>query len=512
MKSQIKIGSILGYANIFLSLLVNFIYVPFLIGRLGQSEYGLYSLIISIISYLSVLDMGFGNAMIRFVSKTKAKKELENEKKINGMFLFLYIIIGIITLIVGIVLLLNIDMLFKVTLTPLELQKAKMMMAIMVISLALSFPLSIFDSYALACEKYIFLKGLAIVRTLIVPITMIPFLLSGFKSITLVLVTCSYTVIFHIICMIVCFKQEKMQIDFKLRHFDKGLFKEITFYSFYIFLNIIVDALFKNTDQVILGAVSGTIAVSVYAVASQITTINTNFSTAISGVFFPRITKLNEGKNADRDLSNIFNKVSKIQMYVMFLILFGFIVFGREFINLWTGPEYKDAYLIVLLIIAPSIIPLTQNIGIQILQAKNKHKFRSVVYILIAVLNVIASIPLAKLYGGIGAAIGTCVSILLGQILTMNIYYYKVIKIDIPKYFKNFFKIGIPVLILSVIYLFIIRNMTLNWITLFIHVIIYTIIYLNIIYRVLDRDEKKSVDNYIVKLIKKVIKNKKIKI
>ena len=70
MKKEIKIGAILGYVNMIVSLLVSFLYTPILLKHLGQSEYGLYALVASIIGYLSVLDMGFGNAMIRFVSKS----------------------------------------------------------------------------------------------------------------------------------------------------------------------------------------------------------------------------------------------------------------------------------------------------------------------------------------------------------------------------------------------------------------------------------------------------------
>ena len=50
----------------------------------------------------------------------------------------------------------------------------------------------------------------------------------------------------------------------------------------------------------------------------------------------------------------------------------------------------------------PAIVPLSQNIGISIIQAMNKHKFRSIVYLAIAILNIIISIPLAKQYAGIG--------------------------------------------------------------------------------------------------------------
>ena len=67
----------------------------------------------------------------------------------------------------------------------------------------------------------------------------------------------------------------------------------------------------------------------------------------------------------------------------------------------------------------------------------NKHGIRSVMYLCIAILNVLISIPLAIYFGGVGAAIGTAIGNLLGQILFMNWFYYKKINLNIPKYWKE---------------------------------------------------------------------------
>ena len=148
------------------------------------------------------------------------------------------------------------------------------------------------------------------------------------------------------------------------------------------------------------------------------------------------------------------------------LILAGFTVFGRFFIKLWVGDDYMDAYYIILLLIGPAIIPLTQNIGISIIQAKNKHQFRSIIYLIIAIINIAISIPLAMRYGGIGAAIGTALANIAGQIITMNIFYWKKIHIDIPKYWKNMILFSIPVAILTAVAIYITKDMEFGWLKL----------------------------------------------
>ena len=70
-----KKGAILSYVSIIVTTIIQLIYTPFLIRKLGQSEYGLYSLVQSIIGYLTVLDLGFGNAIIVYTAKYRAQKK-----------------------------------------------------------------------------------------------------------------------------------------------------------------------------------------------------------------------------------------------------------------------------------------------------------------------------------------------------------------------------------------------------------------------------------------------------
>ena len=109
---EIKLGAILSYVVIGLNMIIGIFYTPYLTRMLGQSEYGLYSLVASVISYLTILDLGFGNAIIVYTSKYLAKNDKENENKLHGMFFIIYVIIGIIAGIIGAILVCNVERLF----------------------------------------------------------------------------------------------------------------------------------------------------------------------------------------------------------------------------------------------------------------------------------------------------------------------------------------------------------------------------------------------------------------
>ena len=77
-----------------LNMVVGLVYTPYMLRMLGQSEYGLYSLAASIIAYLTVLDLGFGNAIVRYTAKFEAEGKKREQQEMFGMFFLLYIGIG----------------------------------------------------------------------------------------------------------------------------------------------------------------------------------------------------------------------------------------------------------------------------------------------------------------------------------------------------------------------------------------------------------------------------------
>ena len=448
-KNEIKIGVILSYIIVGLDIIIGLVYTPILIRMLGQSEYGLYSLIASIISYLALFDLGFGNAIIVYTARYKAKGEKEKEQKLHGMFLIIYTIIGIIAGIVGFVLFLNVNNMFGNTMSVEELETAKSLMLILMLNLVITFPFSVFSSIITAYEKFVFSKLLNIFRIVMVPVIMIPLLLSGHKSFSLVIVLTIVNICVLLTNAFFCLK--KLKIKLKFGKIDFKLLKEIFSYSFYIFLNTIIDKANWSIDQFILGSTSGTFAVSVYAVAVQLNSMYLNFSTSMSSVLLPKITKMEANKASDKEFTDVFIKTGRLQFLVMGLIMSGFIIFGQQFINIWAGETYSSAFIIGCILMIPVTIPLIQNVGQSILQAKNKYKFRTLVFFGIAIVNVLISIPLAQNFGGIGAAIGTAVSLIIGQGIIINIYYHKKIHINIIQFWKNILKMAIPVLPVAII-------------------------------------------------------------
>ncbi len=492
-RNERKFGVILSYTAIIVNTLIQLLYTPFLTNCLGQSEYGMYSLVSSIIGYLTVLDLGFSNAIVVYTARYRTQKKEKEMKKLHGMFFFLFCVIGCIAAILGVILSLNVSNIFGTSMSSAELEKTRIMMFILTFNLTITFPFSIYSSIINAYEKFVFQKILTIVSALLKPLLMIPLLFLGYKSITMTIIITVINIAVLLLNYLYC--KKKLKVSVKFLGFDKKLFLEIFSYSFFIFLGSIVDKINWSVDQFILGAVSGTVAVSLYAVASQINSLFVSLSASFTGIFLPKITTMVTSKCSDKEISNEFIKAGRIQYYIIFLLVSGFTLLGQEFFRVWVGPEYDTSYYIVLILVIPLSFVIIQNVGLSILQAKNLYKFRSILYIFIAISNIFVSIILAKLYGGIGSAIGTSLALIIGNIIIMNIYYYKKAKINTPKFWTEIIKISIPFIIPITITIILKNIISLHGITyLLVFGSIYTILYSIVAYYL-------SMNNYEKKLV-----------
>lgn len=448
MKNELKIGSALSILSIILGSVINIFYTPMYMKYLGTTDYGINSLVQSIMGYIGMLNLGLGSAMVRYTVRYRAEGKFEEEKSLNGMFLVIFTVIMFISIVIGAYIYYILPDLFVAKFTMEELVKTRKVFVITMVGTAVSFPVSVFSTNINSREKFLYQKSLQLLKMIMTPVAGAVLMINGFGLTAVVAVTVILGVVTNIFDIIYAFK---IGMRIKFNNFDFEILKDISKYSFYIFLNIIIDRVYWGSDRIIIGKFVGPLAVGVYSIASIFNQIYMNLSTVISGVLFPRINRLVIEKKY-KELSDMFIKVGRIQYILLGLISSGFIVFGNEFIYLWLGNKgYTEVYKIALWVMIPLTIPLIQNTGIAIVQARNKHQFRSIVYFFIAILNIVTSIILVKNYGAIGCAVATGISFTVGNVIIINIYYWKKVDIDIPLFWKNILKMSIPIVITMIL-------------------------------------------------------------
>ncbi len=436
-----KAGIILSYTATILVIVVSFVFIPALVHFLGQEQFGLYKLVGALIGYLTIFDFGMANTTTRYYSQYMArgdKRAMENLLATNGI---LYIMLGVAIAVAGYFLFDFLVPFYRDTLNAQDLVTAKKLFYIMLVNVAVIIPGQIFVSVINSYQKFIFAKGVLIFTILFRPLSVVVFLMIKSDVIMVAAVETVFNiamVLFNALYVLFVLKAK-----FKLHCWDNKLVKNIIRFSFFVFLIAFTWQLNWFAGQAILGAVSGTIMVAVYAVAMQIAMGLSRFSFAFSGVFLPFISSL-AGKSDDMtEINNIFIKVGRLQFLAFTLLLTGFILYGKYFILLWVGDKFLDAYLCTILLTAAIFIPSIQEIGLAILQAKNKHAFRGIIGFIFAVINMIIAIPLSKCCGALGCAAALLITFLIGQVFIMNIYYAK-IGLHVKSFWQNVGKLAVP--------------------------------------------------------------------
>lgn len=458
--NQKKVGVLLSYVNLAISTIIPFFYTPIMLAILGQSEYGLYSLSNSVISYLSLLQFGMGSAVIRYIAKYRATDEKEKANQITGLFTIIYIFFAVLVLFVGCIFTLLSPVIFSDGLSETEISKMKILIIIMSLSTAFSFISVVFSSIINAYEKFIFKKTTDIILTILAPLFNLLVLFLGYESVGIATVSLIFQIV--VLPIYMWYVAKRLGIKMKFVKPEKAFLLELFSFSIFMFLSSIADLLFWSTDNVLIGAMIGSTAVAVYNVGGVFTNLMRNLTSAINDVFVPKVTMMVAVDKSNTELSELMIRVGRLQYLMVSLLASGFIVFGQVFIHYWSGDVYADAYWVSLVTFLPSAIPILQNIAFGVIVAQHKHKFRCYIYFGIAILNAISTFFIIPYFGYIGAAICSGVSYIIGHGIILNIYYKSVIKLDIFGFWMNILKMSFIPVIITVIGYWIV-NILIPW-------------------------------------------------
>ena len=439
--NQRKLGIFLSYLNITLQSLLGFLYIPILLHYIGKSEYGLYQLMGSLIAYFGIMDFGLSAAVIRFYAKYLALKDRVGMENILAIALRCYGAVMGVMLIAGGAVYTMLDAAFSGSMTAGEVAEAKDIFLLLLLNIVITLSTMVFRSVINAHERFLFLKGMETVQLVLQPMLVVLLLMHHPSAFSVALVQTGLNLVLSFARVYYCFA--KLHVRIRYHYWSHELMVSFRRLALSVFAVTLIDQVFWKTNQIILGVISGTAAVAVYSIASLIYMNYMALSTAISGVYLPHVTGMVARKEPISNLSELFIQIGRWQYYLLALVATGFIIFGKQFIALWAGSGFEDSYIITLLIILPFTVDLIQNIGLAIMQAMNRYDFRARIYFLTGVLNLILAIPLGIKYGGIGCAVATGISMIVGNGFIMNWYYAKEIRLAIDSFWRQIGRISL---------------------------------------------------------------------
>ena len=498
---QRKLGSMLGYLYTICQAVISILYIPILLRGIGDSEYGLYQILSSIIAYFAAMEAPLSASLLRYYSFFKEDGnhlKMENTLAIGRR---IFVVFSVIFLIVLIPVAFVFRKVYATSLSPYELNEALLMFAIMIVNLIINLNGYTYVAAITAHESFVFLKLSAIFSLILQPVLVIVVIRRVPYAFVIVLIgTISSFVLFWVRRY---YSIHKLGVEIKYHEKDKNLIAGIVKLSLSVLFVAIADQIFWKTDQLILGAMYNTKTVSIYSIGSQINSMFISVACVIGGMTLPMVTKVSKEENADIKLSEIFAKIGRYQSYLVFLILTGVLLYGREFIIIISGPNYLETYYVALLLMIPYSIDLIQTCAGSILQVKDKYHLRSITLFTIAVLNIALTLILARIYGMIGAAVATTISIVVSNII-LNTLYSKILHLDVGSFWEK----CIPIIVASFVicslgYLILLIQFNNTFFSFIVHVLLYSFVYSGIMFLFVMNENEKRIFRSIVNRIRK---------
>lgn len=495
-----KIGVILSYISMGIATLIGLIITPFIIKMIGKEEYGVFNIVGAFVSYLSVISSSFAGTVVRYITRYRVSGDKDKEQAFLGFVTIVNVVLSVVIGLIGLYFWSRIPQIFGNSLTAQEIILADKMFLVLLINIVLTIGLNTFNGILVAYERFKLIKILEIISEILSTIIIIALLLGGHKALMMVVVTSVCNIMVLLVKMFYSFRNLHVKICFSL--IDRSLAIEIFFYVLSILIVAIAEQMYWKFGNIIIGMYIGAAAVSVFSIGMSFHKYFMRFSTTISNVLVPKIMMEVDAGSNSVELTNSLLRISRIQALILSSVLSGLIIFGRDFIILWVGDTFMDAYYIMLLTLIPLSIELSGNIRNVVLQAKNLYWYRSVILILSAIISVVLSIILLKNFGIIGVAASTGLGVILGYIAT-NYLLKKMVGFDFIFYLRGLTKGIIPsmciTLLLGVIFTFFPKE---TWFSFFLQITLFSVIIIFNLWKFAMNDYEKG-------LVLNLIKRKK---
>jgi O-antigen/teichoic acid export membrane protein len=443
-------GSALRTINFIAQVFVAFFMMPFVVYALGDRMYGFWTLVGTFIGYYGLLDFGLSAAVNRYIAGAVGSGSKDECNRIFNTAFILFLGLGVVVLLITVLLAVLTP---SLTNNPEDAALFWRIILILGISIAIAFPLKAFGGLLEAQLRFDIISIIQLLSLLLRTALVIIVLMLGYQLLALALVTFLSTIPERI--LIIYFARKNLPyIRFNLKYWCRSTAKTFFSYSVTAFIARVADILRFHLDVMVITAFIGLSAVTHYRVASLMIHYFQNFLFSAVGIMQPVFSRLH-GAGDYEAIKTTFFFASNIAIYAATFIGFGFLMWGKPFIEIWMGPEYLDVYPVLVLLVLGTTFALWQTISINLLFGISKHKIIAVLNTIEGVANLLLSILLVRYYGLIGVALGTFIPMALLKLIVQPVYVSRALSVPYYKYIGgvgktiaiSFFALIIPLLL-----------------------------------------------------------------
>lgn len=388
-----------GFSTWILPLGLSFLATPIIVKTLGNTEYGIYALILGFVGYS--FNFNLGRAITKYVAEYRASGETEKLRDVISSTFFLNLLIGA----VGVLIVCSSAEWLVINALKLEIAAQNRSVTALYIAALIIFATSlnqIFSSIIQGVHRFDVYSKILNAGNLALLIGNILLAIYGFGLLILLiwnlLITIFTTVLFAV-------SAKRLVPEFKLSfRFDKETLKQVLRYSSGIVGYQILSNFLLLFERGWITRHLGPESLTFYVVPMTLSFFIHGFVSSLIIVIFPLASQL---KNEREKLLRLYSKATKTVCFFVFFFAAALIVEGNLFLILWMGaPFAAQTYLLLVIHTITFSIVAIQTISWQMTEGLGNPAHNFYIFAVCLIINVLMILGLTESLGNVGIALG----------------------------------------------------------------------------------------------------------
>lgn len=452
MNKSVK-SVLFNYVGYLFHAVLSIVATPIIIHTLGNAQYGIWSLVVSMTGYYGLLNFGVRSALTKYLAEYHAKDQKNEMNRLICSSLVFFSAIAVVIFSLSIFVSYKFESFFLGGDIPLDIIQTVVVIA--GANVAASFLFQAFDTVLVAFNRFDVSNIVGIISSITRTVLMIVVLKAGYGLVAMAVVAIvvdqsTYLIITY------CSKRIFPELRISYTFVNRSSIKKLWNFGLFNFMRHISRVVLDRTSVIIIGIFLGPSLVAIYSVAEGLINYVWLIVKGIARVVLPVSSSL----HADQETKKLKKIMLLLPKYVFAIAVFIFIQFyflGDQFLLLWLGEGFNQTYVVFCILMLARIGMMVSETMTETVVGMGHNKLFGYLSLAEATCNILISILLVKKYGLIGIALGTVIPLMVTRSFIIPIYCCNRVSIPLSMFFKQVlfpsFITSIPVFVINFYFL-----------------------------------------------------------
>ncbi len=395
------------YLTILTDAVIGLMILPFNVHHLGQAAYGLWMLTASVTAYFSILDLGYGGSLVKFVAQYRAMRDARGLNEILSTLFLLLAGVGIVAYAVFATVAFHLGSLFN--LGPEEIATGRALLLLIGVYVSLGFPFSIFGGVINGFQRYDLNNIVGIGSSVSVAVVNVAVLSTGHGLVTLVAATTTVRLLAYIVYRLNAYRVFR-PLSLRISLFRLSRLREVTGFSVYMLLIDWANKVNYSIDAMVIGAFLSSTAVALWTVPQRLAMTLQRLTNQINGVLMPVIVDC-DALGRDERLRAIFVQGTRLSLVAVLPLAACVALLAGPLIHAWVGPAFAESVVVTQILAAVVAFRVGNATANMVLKGAGRHRLLARTNVSAAAANLALSLLWIRRYGLVGQAMGTLVPV-----------------------------------------------------------------------------------------------------